>query len=49
MVQKYLVSASNRGAVISRSVAVSCAKALIARYPDRIGNIDVESSHWAQS
>ena len=49
MVQKYLVSASNRGVVISRSVAKSCAKALMSRYPDYVGDIDIESSTWAQS
>lgn len=49
MVQKYIIAASNRGSVISRGVAVSCAKALMARYPNLIGNVDVECSHWAQS
>ena len=49
MVQCYILEASNRGSVITRGVAVSTAKALMARNPHLIGNVDVESSHWAQS
>ena len=33
MVQRYLVAASNRGAVISRAVAIGTTKALMSRYP----------------
>ena len=49
MVQSYIVSMSNRGAVISRSIANSAAKALMKKHPGIIGNIDVDSSSWAQS
>ena len=49
MVQCYILEASNRGSVITRGVAVSTAKALMAKNLHLIGNVDVESSHWAQS
>ena len=49
MVQKYIKAASNRGAVISRSMASAAAKALLVRYPDMVGMIDVENSSWAKS
>ena len=44
-----MLAASNRGSVITRGVAVSIAKALMTRNPHLIGNLDVESLHWAQS
>ena len=40
---------SNRGAVITWSIANSAATALIKKYPGVIGDIDLESSSWAQS
>ena len=49
MVQRYTLAASNRGSVITRGVAISTAKALMTRNPHLIGNVDVESSQWAQS
>ena len=49
MVQRYILGASNRGSVITREVAVSTAKALMKRNPHLIGNVDIESSYWAQS
>ena len=49
MVQKYLLAASNRGTIITRAVAVSCGKALLKRYPNIVGNIDLDTSSWAQS
>ena len=49
MVQKYIKAASNRGAVISRSMASATAKALLVRYLDMVGMIDVENSSWAKS
>ena len=49
MVQIYLKAASNRGAVISRAISVSTAKALMSRNPLYIGQVDLESSTWAQS
>ena len=49
MVQKYIKAASNREAVISRSMASATAKALLVRYLDIVGMIDVENSSWAKS
>ena len=49
MVQRYILAASNRGSFITRGIAVSTAKALMIRNPRLIGNVNVESSHWAQS
>jgi len=49
MVQKYLLAASNRGAVITRASAVSAAKALLKKYLNVVGNIDLESSYWVKS
>ena len=49
MVQKYLLAASNRGAVLTRASAVSAAKALLKKYPKVVGNIDHDSSSWAKS
>ena len=46
MVHTYIMAASNRGAVITRSMAVSTAKALMKQYPDTVGNIDIDKSHW---
>ena len=48
-VQKYIIASSNRGNVNSRSIATSTAKALISRNPGYVGQIDLESSSWAQS
>ena len=49
MVQKYLRAASDRGAAISRTSSVSAAKALLQKYPNIVGKIDLESSSWAKS
>ena len=49
MVQKHIIASSNRGNVISRSIATSTAKALISRNPGYVGQIDLELSSWAQS
>ena len=49
MVQKYIQAASNRGSVITRDVALNIAKVLMKKNPNLIGNIDLSSSHWAQS
>lgn len=49
MVQKYILAASNRGAVISRASATSAATALLAKYPNVVGNIDIDNSAWAKS
>ena len=49
IVQRFILAVSNQGSVITRGIAVSTAKALLTRNPHLIGNVDVESSHWAQS
>jgi len=49
MVQKYIQSIGNRGAVIMWAVANAAAKALMRKYPGMIGDIDIDSSSWAQS
>ena len=49
MVQRYLVAANNRGAVISKAVAISTAKVLMSRFPHLVGSIDIGWSHLAQS
>ena len=49
MVQKYIIASSNRGNVISISIATSTGKALISYNPEYVGQIDLESSSWAQS
>ena len=49
MVQKYIKPASNRGAVISRSMASATAKALLVHYPGMVGIVDVKNSSWAKS
>ena len=49
MVQRYILAANNRGSVITQGVAVSTAKALMTRNLHLVGNVDVESLHWAQS
>ena len=45
MVQKYIIASSNRGNVISRSIAT--AKALISRNPGYVGQIDLYFVEWA--
>ena len=49
MVQTYIKAVSSRGAVINTSLAKATAKALIQRYPDVVGNVDIDSSSWAKS
>ena len=49
MVQKYVIASSNRGNVISRSIATSTAKALIPRNLGYVRQADLHSSSWAQS
>ena len=49
MVQSYIKGLSNRGAVITWTIANAAAKALIRKYPGVVGDIDVDSSFWAQS
>ena len=49
MVQTYIHGLSSRGAVITWAVANAAVKALMKKYPGVIGEIDVDSSYWAQS
>ena len=49
MVQRYIKAASNRRAVISRSMGNATAKALLVRYPGMVEMIDVENSSRAKS
>ena len=47
MVQTYMIEQSQRGCVINTSIAN--ARALIQRFPQVVGNIDLESTAWARS
>ena len=49
MVQTYLTAQSRKGCVINRCIANATARALMNRYPNLIGNIDLEESSWARS
>ena len=49
MVQKYINAASRGGAVITRSTAVSIAKALMRCHPNLIGKTDLDKSERAKS
>ena len=42
IVQKYIIASSNRGKVISSSIATSTAKALVSGNPGYVGQIDLE-------
>jgi len=45
----YIRAMSNRGAVITWSIANSAAGALIKKYPGVVGEINLDYSSWAQS
>ena len=49
LVQKHIQAQSNRGNVMTRSMAVSTAKVLMRRYPKEVGKVDIENSEWAKS
>ena len=50
MVLRFLLSLRGTGGLASSAVAISAAKALIARNPQyNLSHIDLDSSHWAQS
>ena len=49
MVQTYIRSASNSGAVVTRSMAVVTAKALMIRYLHIVGKTDLDNFEWAKS
>ena len=49
LVQIYIKTLSIRGCTISTNLATAIAKALMQRYPDVVGNIDIDSSSWEKS
>ena len=49
LVQRYIRAASNRGAIITRSIVKSVAKALLIRYPNEIGKINLDDSGYGKS
>ena len=49
LVQKHIRAQSNRGNMVTRSMAVSTAKVLMRRYPKEVGKFDIENSEWAKS
>ena len=44
MIQSYIKSLSNRGGVVNTVIANATAKALMKRYPNVVGEIDVDNS-----
>ena len=49
MVQRFLLALRNRGGVVSRTIAIATARALIALNPQyNLGHVKIDSS-WAQS
>ena len=49
LVQRYIRAISNRGAVVTRSIAESAAKALMIRYPNEVGKINLNDSEYGKS
>ena len=49
LIQRYIRAASNRGAIITRSIVKSAAKALLIRYPNKIGKINLDDSEYGKS
>ena len=50
MVQRFLLATRSKGGLISSTVAIATAKALMARYPEyNLGHIDLDSSSWTKS
>ena len=49
LVQRYIRVASNRGAVVTRSTAELAAKALMIRYPNEVGKINLNDSEYGKS
>ena len=47
MVQSYIKAVSSRGALVS--LAIAAGKALIHKYPNVVGNINIVSSSWTKS
>ena len=49
LVQSYIRAASNRGVIVTRSIVKSAAKALLIRYPNEIGKINLDDSEYGKS
>ena len=49
MVEKYIEEMCNQGAFITWSIANATAKALIRKYLNVVGEMDLDSSYWVQS
>ena len=49
MVQSYIQAVSSRGTLVNSSLAIATCEALIQKYPNAVGNIDIDSSSWAKS
>ena len=40
---------SRRGGVVNTTVANATAKALMSKYPNAVGDVNIESTRWAKS
>ena len=49
MVQSYIKSISSRGAIVNSSVAIATGKVLVQKYPNAVGNIDIDLSSWTKN
>ena len=52
MVQSYIKdikAVSSHGALVNSSLAIATGKALIQKYPNAVGNIDIDTSSWTKS
>ena len=49
MVQTYLMALSRRGGMVNTTVANATAKALMSKYTNAVGDVDIESTRWAKS
>ena len=43
MVQSYIKAVSSCGALVNLNQAIAAGRALIQKYPDAVGNIDIDS------
>ena len=49
LVQRHIRAASNRGTVVTRSIAESAAKSLMIRHPSKVGKINLNDSKYGKS
>ena len=47
VVETYLIAQSQRDCVINTSIANATVRALIQKFPQAVGNIDLESTTWS--